>query len=235
MPPRKMMKKRAPRRRRAAARRPRRGAASNTRVDEDVRYRSTQTFSTKASATGVGQFAFSTFSPQNANHYNISQISEFNGQALLYDEFRVKSVKVSYRPFYNVMTVQDFVANSNINLYTFVDRDGNVPVSSSINVPLKIQAYDSCKIFKTTKAWSRTLKCKTFWSDTASAAVNPRVGTLGTLQPWINAGIVQCMGLYAENVPVESAANIGEITYEVHVSFRGKNQRHLVMMLSQVQ
>jgi len=223
--PRMPMRKRAPRPRRRVARRPRRrtaGAKSNTRVDQDVRYRTTQTFSTKASSSGVGQFAWSTFSPQNANHYNLSQVSEFNGQSLLYDEFCIKSVKISYRPFYNVLSVQDFVANSNINMYTFVDRDGNAPVSSSINVPQKLQAYDSCKIFKTTKAWSRTLRTKTFWSDTATASVNPRIGNLGTFQPWINAGLMQCMGVYAENVPVESAANIGELTYEVHVQFRGK-------------
>jgi hypothetical protein len=142
-------------------------------------------------------------------------------QKQLYDEFRVVSAKVTYRPFYNVIQPTSTTTAATINLYTAIDRDGGTPVSSATQVPVKMQAYDSCRIFKTNKSWSRTMKLRTFWTDCSQYQANPSGGN-GAMQPWINAGALQALIIYAENLPVNTGALLGELTFTCNVQYRGK-------------
>jgi len=219
MPPtRKPYRKTKPRRR-APARRRGGAMASNTKTVERVVYRATTTFTATNAARAPGFNAYNRYSAQNLDVYNLTASSEFLAQSKLFDEFKVSHVKITYKPFYNVITPTTQVANADINLYTWVDRDGGSPVSSAVDVPQKIQAYDSCRISKITKGFSRTMKLKTWWTN----CDRPLISAFdATSQPWINAGAVQQLSFFAQNVPITSAQNLGQITCEWHVQFRGK-------------
>jgi len=197
-------------------------AANNTKTDLKAVYRSVFQVKTQASSSGVGQYAYYAFSPQNASYTNVTTFSEFNAQKQLYDEFRVVSATLTYRPFYNVIQPTSTTTAGNINLYTVIDRDGGTPVSTAVQVPVKMQSYDSCRIFRSSKGWSRTMKLSTFWTDCGQPTVNPVGGNVGVYQPWTNKGAVQALIMYAENLPVNTGAILGELTFSCKVEYRGK-------------
>jgi len=220
------MPRRPRRAHRRAARKPRRRAAgragANTKVVERVVYRTTlNSVPQQSTVGGVGAFINYQFSPQHLTYYNISQSSEFLAQRNMYDEFKITSMTVQFKPY----ATQTFPNNGTTTLstqcYTCIDRDGQVPVSTSMSVPLKIMSYDSAKTHLLQKSWSRTMRLKGWWTDTGLATLNPALQN-GTGQPWINAGAVQTLTHYGENLPFGVGSVFGQYTVTWRVQFRGK-------------
>jgi len=202
--------------------------SSNTKVDVVSVYRTNTALTVTAAVTpSLGFYHYSAYSPQNSQYVTIAQQSEFQSQAKLYDEFNIVKVKYTYRPWANVQTLAAQaptapVAFYDINLYTFIDRDGSNPISTSTNATQKVQSYDSCKIYSYNKKWSRVVRKKTFWTDTNFPTMNP-ASSSGLAQPWINAGAMQVLGLYAERIPLNAVGELlGELITEYTVQFRGK-------------
>jgi len=205
-------------------RKPRRRAgksSSNTRVIERVVYRTTLNSVPATSSTGVGSFVNYQFSPQHLSYYNITQSAEFLAQRNMYDEFKVTSMTVQYKPYATVAFPNNGTAILTNQCYTCIDRDGQVPVSTSMSVPLKILAYDSAKTHILQKAWSRTMKVKGWWCDTGIPTSNPGTQS-GNAQPWVNAGAVQTLTHYGENLPFGAGSVLGQYTVIFRVEFRGK-------------
>lgn len=171
----------------------------------------------------VGTFVWNAYSPQNASYFNITAFSEWNARKVLYDEFKISHMTIKYRPYTNAVQILQGLgataANFNPDLYTFVDRNGGAPVSTSVDVPKKIQQYDSCRIHKWTKAFNRTVKVGRFWTSCAYPIL---LTSDNAAQPWIQKGILGFVGLYAENLQLPPGTNLGELTVEYHVQFRGK-------------
>lgn len=214
----KMRKRRAPKRKA-----PRKAMANNKKVDERVVFRTVTNLVGQNSSTGVGTFCWYAWSAQNANFTNVTAQPEFNVRKTLYDEFKVSHLVIKYRPYTNAVQILQGLgataANFNPDIYTFIDRNGGAPVSSSVNVPAKIQQYDSCKIYKWTRSFSRAVKLGAFWTNTSF----PTLLTTDTgAMPWTQKGILGFVGLYAENLQMPPNTNLGELTVEYHVQFRGK-------------
>ena len=217
----------APRRKTRAPRRKnrrtnRRGKmASNTKVLESVKYRVQVPVTTATSATGVGQYVFQTYTTQNSLYTNVAGSPEFAAQKSLYDEMCVTSCKVTYRPFYDNVAPGNSTTSSSGVGYVWIDRDGNAPVATSIGVPIKLQAYDSCKVVRLNRPWSRMIRTKgKFWTDVNIPTIQSSV--TGSSQPWVNAGALQMLGFYAEKIPLTAGQALGDITVEWNVQFRGK-------------
>lgn len=159
------MAKRMPRRRRAK----RTGGknSQNTKTDERVTLRVVQDIRAVGStANNVGSYVWVAYSPQNTAYFNITSSTEFTARKALYDEFKISYMKISFRPSVNeVISAQGTGATAAFfspDVYTFIDRDGNAPISTSLNIPAKLQEYASCRIHKWTRSWTRTLKTNTF-------------------------------------------------------------------------
>jgi len=219
------VRRRAARKPRRAARKPRRRTAgkrsANTKVVESVVYRTTLNSVPNASTTGVGSFINYQFSPQHLTYYNITQSAEFLAQRNMYDEFKITSMTVQFKPYANVAFPNNGTTTLNNQCYTCIDRDGTVPVSTSMSVPLKIMAYDSAKTHILQKGWSRTMRVKNWWTDTAVPTIQPGVQN-GNAQPWINCGAVQTLTHYGELLPFGSGSVFGQYTVSWRVQFRGK-------------
>jgi len=205
------------------ARKPRRQgkASANTKVIERVVYRTTLNSVPASSSTGVGAYINYQFSPQHLTYYNITQSAEFLAQRNMYDEFKITSMTVQFKPYATVAFPNNGTTILNNQCYTCIDRDGQVPVSTSMSVPLKIMGYDSARTHILQKAWSRTTKVKGWWTDTGVPTVNPGLQN-GTAQPWVNAGAVQTLTHYGENLPFGSGSVFGQYTVSFRVEFRGK-------------
>ena len=193
---------------------------NNTKVDAKFTFRYT---GPAIYATGVAQnYLYYGFSPLNSNWASIVDNTEFNTQKTLFDEFCVTSMRVSFKPVQNVVLPASAVsAYSDPNIYTIIDRDGNVPISTSVNVNSKLQAYDSMKKKHYTKTQARTVKCSKFWVDTATPTVPAGINQV--YQPWTNAGLNQVLVYYAQALPGLNAGDvIGTFETVYHVQFRGK-------------
>jgi len=199
------------------------GAASaNAKTIIKAHYKTTTALLAKQSSTGVGAYMFSCYSPQNREYYNINSSPEFLAQCKMFDEFKVTQMKVTFKPYANV----GFANNSSSivlknQLYTVIDRDGNVPISTSVSIPDKLQEYDSLKVHDFRKAWSRVVKVKGFWSDCNNATVTV-TGNNGLAQPWVQAGCTQVLALYGEYLPFGTDAPVGQMEVNWSVCFRGK-------------
>jgi len=220
MPPR---RRRAPRKqmRRKAGRKAAKAIAANTKVDLKASYRVPYNFVATTGAS-VGTYAYSAYSPAHFNYSNLAAMSsEFTAQKQLFDEFCITGMTVKYTPMINVNNTSS--TGGDARIHTVVDRDGTVPVSTSVSVPNKLQAYDSYKEFNIYKRWSRSVRCKSFWMDTGIASINPQAEA-GTAQPWVNAGLTQVLVLYAQYLPPAAAPpyNLGTLTVVWNVKFRGK-------------
>lgn len=224
MPP-KHHKRRAPRRVRKYHRKGHRAGkmSSNTKVDDKVILRRTIQMTSSTGLTGVGQYVYYAVSPANTNYSNLANVAEFGARAQLYDEYCIKSVKMTFRPLVNTINPANTAAVTTFrsDLFHWVDRDGNTPVSTSVSVIPKLMEYDSLKVRKVTQAFHRTIKCKSFWVNTGSGQ-NAVAPNSSSIQPWINAGYLQMMGIYGENLPFPTPTTIGDVTYEWNVHFRGK-------------
>jgi len=211
-------------RRMRKARKPRRSAgkaSANTKVIERVTYRTTLNSVPTNSTTGVGAFINYQFSPQHLTYYNITQAPEFLAQRNMFDEFKITSMTVQFKPYATVAFPNNGTTTLMNQCYTCIDRDGMVPVSTSTSVPLKMLSYDSARTHILQKSWSRTMKLKGWWTDTNVPTVSP--GTLnGAGQPWINSGAVQTLTHYGENLPFGAGSVLGQYTVAFKVQFRGK-------------
>lgn len=198
-------------------------ASNNTRTVFKAVFRTvTDAKAQQSLLPGLGSYIYYNLSPQNNTVYNITNVTEFNAQKTLYDEFKITSCTMKYRPYQNVQAANN-VTNTKLlnNLYSVIDRDGNIPVSLSNNVPLKLQQYDSCKVHNFYKGFSRTMKIKGWWTDTNAGAI-PNTTSSGVTQPWINAGALQCMAVYGENLNTAPLSLMGQIEISFRVQFRGK-------------
>lgn len=216
------MAKRMPRRRRAK----RTGGknSQNTKTDERVTLRVVQDIRAVGStANNVGSYVWVAYSPQNTAYFNITSSTEFTARKALYDEFKISYMKISFRPSVNeVISAQGTGATAAFfspDVYTFIDRDGNAPISTSLNIPAKLQEYASCRIHKWTRSWTRTLKTNTFWCNTNYPVANTNEPEF---QPWINKGVMGMVGVYAQYLQVPPTNLLGQITVTYGVQFRGK-------------
>jgi len=169
----------------------------------------------------VGQFINYQFSPQHLTYYNITQSSEFLAQRNMFDEFKITSMTVQFKPYATQAVPNNGTSILNNQCYTCIDRDGNVPVSTSMSVPLKILSYDSAKTHILQKSWSRTMKLKGWWTDTGVPTMQPGTAN-GTAQPWVNSGAVQTLTHYGEQLPFGAGSVLGQYTVAWRVQFRGK-------------
>ena len=221
-------------RRRRPARKPRRkvrkggkGKMSlNTKTDLYATYRLTGQIQAQTAITVAGSYFWYGWSPQHFNWTNVTSSSEFLVQCRLYDEFKVSSMKVTFRPYASQVLPDNVSPNYSFTSYTIVDRDGNVPVTTAMAVPPKLLSYDSCKVGRTYKAWSRTVRVNNNWTSTTNPTQNPQ-GANGLAQPWVNRGACQVIGFYAERLPYANNANIGEVIVEFKVQYRGKKSTAL--------
>jgi hypothetical protein len=197
--------------------------ANNKKTDERVVFRTVSNLVGANSSFGAGTYLWYAYSAQNANYTNIASQPEFNVRKVLYDEFKVSHMVIKYRPYTNQVIISQGVgataANFNPDIYTFIDRNGGAPVTTSSDVPAKIQQYDSCKIFKWTKSWSRKVALGTFWTSTSQPTM---LSTENAAQPWVQKGILGFVGIYAQYLQLPPNTNLGELTVEYHVQFRGK-------------
>jgi len=215
---------RLPRRYRKAkkAKRARKGKVSaNTKVDLSVAYRSVVNMRVQPMGDGSSGLFYSyyQFSPQNANSTNVANHPEFAAQSKLYDEFKVSSVTVSFKPFMTVQSYVNTLKPTDNQMYLAVDRDGGTILTAATNTVQALQAYDSVKAHAITKPWKRTLKLKSWWCDCTVPNLIPGGGAS---QPWINSGAIQTLHVYVENLFITNMSPVGEITYTYNVQFRGK-------------
>lgn len=196
--------------------------ANNTKVDLRATFRSVVNM--KVSPMGDGTsglfYSYLQFSPQNANSANVGNHPEFAAQSKLFDEFKVTSVSVKFRPFITTFQYVNTLKPTDNQMYTVIDRDGGTIVTASTAVIPALTQYDSCRPHALTKPWKRTLKLNSWWTDCSAPNVAP--GSNTAIQPWINAGAVQTLHVYVENLFITNMSPVGEITYEYNVQFRGK-------------
>ena len=219
----------APRRRRAPGKmKKKKGArkgkmALNTKVQISATYRMTGdivTLQGSSSQAGVSTNFF--VSPQHSQYFNVGQSQEFAVYSKLYDEFQVNSVTVKYRPTVTDVPPNILTASTTPLSYTFIDHDGYTPLALATGIPGKILTYDSCKVGRIDKGWSRTMRVnKSWWQDTGFPVINPSAQN-GAAQPYQNAGCVQVLGFYTERLPYPVGTNIGAVEITFKVRFRGK-------------
>nr|WAE42310.1 MAG: capsid protein [Cressdnaviricota sp.] len=177
---------------------------------------------TAKTGISVGTYVYMTGSPCHSGYTPlVGASSEFVAQSKLFDEFCITKCVMKYTPFFNTTQPTNAGVAGDPRIYTIVDRDGNIPVSSAFNVPNKLQTYDSYRQHTIYKPFSRNVKCKSFWMDTGIAQIDPQADA-GTAQPWVNAGMTQVLVMYAQNIPVGNNLNLGTMTLEWSVKFRGK-------------
>ena len=201
-------------------------ASDNTKVSVNSVFKLVQPWISQVPVSGnSGNYAFSTFSPINGTAVSVNQSSEFLIQAKMYDEFCVKSVKMTFRPNATENNFATGLGSGQSNLvHSYIDRDGGTPVAAAIDSVKAIQAYDSAKRTTILKSHSRTLKCKPFWIDTNYNVMN---APFVNVQPYTNAGLLQVCGFYAERLPFSAATTLGTITIQWNVAFRGKKSMNL--------
>ena len=198
-------------------------ASTNRKVDVHVKIKTIQSAVTGSSITGVGQYLYYAYGTVNSDYGTIQQLNEHKLHASMYDEYRVKRVSVKFIPAANAyQLLQSSTPGGNVgpqndsSLYSFIDWDGRTPVSSSTAVPLKIEAYDSCKKGKIYRTMTRSFAPKsTYWLDSNT---NYNSGN----ESLRSAGHMGVIGFYAEYLPVYVGGVVGsfEITYDV--CYRGK-------------
>ena len=202
--------------------------STNTKVQVAATYRLTAdivTAPTPGAASGVSANFFIT--PQHSQYFNVAQSQEFAVNSKLYDEFQVNSVTVKYRPTITDVPASLLTASTTPLSYTFVDHDGYAPLTLATGIPSKILTYDSCRVSRIDKGWTRTLRVnKSWWQDTGFPVINPGAQN-GAAQPYQNAGCVQVLGFYAERLPYPVSTNIGGIEITFKVRFRGKKPTSL--------
>jgi len=159
-------------------------------------------------------------------------MAEWQARSSLYDEFKITSLKLKYKPYYTESTLNTQYspqsAISNVDIYTIIDRDGTSVFSASLNMPAKLAMYDSYQRKPFNKPWSRSLTTS-LWMNTASVPVAPGTvqGNQG-LQYLVNGGALQEMMIYCYNLPqVANQQAWGQITVEFNVCFRGKKPTSL--------
>lgn len=218
MPPRRRMRK--PRKAKKARRAGKKSA--NTIVALRTSYRTTTNMRVQPMGDGTSGLFYSylQFSPQNANSANIANHPEFMAQSKLYDEFKVTSVTVKFRPFITVQSYVNTLKPTDNLIYTVIDRDGGTIVTAATNTVPALNTYDSCKSFAITKPWKRSMKLKSWWTDCSAPNVTP--GSNPNIQPWINAGAIQTLHVYVENLFITNMSPVGELIFEYNVQFRGK-------------
>jgi len=215
-------KPRVPRRRKMRPRRKLRSKgkmSNNTKVDAKMTFKFTQ--SAKYAQGGVNYLYYG-FSPLNAKGVTVNDCTEFNVQKALFDEFCITSVRVNFKPIANFLAPAAAVTTPTYtNIYTLIDRDGNVPISTSLDVPTKLQAYDSLRKKHFLKPQSRSVKCSKFWIDTSTSYLPSGINQ--QFQPWTNKGLNQMIVYYAQQLPGYNANDImGTFEVSFNVQFRGK-------------
>lgn len=196
--------------------------ADNTKVIEKATFSYVEGINSFTSATGVGQYILYGYSPVNTAYVNVNKQQEFIVQSKLFDEYCITGMKVTYIPTFNYVASTTLTTTSNGQMFSIVDRDGNAPIASSISVPVKLQAYTSCRRHHIAKTWSRFVKCNRFWMDTNNSTVNPAGASNGATQAWTNAGLTQSLSFYAEQLNSPATSQFGQARIEWFVEFRGK-------------
>lgn len=194
--------------------------SNNTKVDATYTYKRVTPITYNSGA--FANYMCYSFSPLNSNFANLNGVSEFNAQSAIFDEFCVTSVRVVYKPVMTMVSPQYAILSySDPNIYSIIDRDGNVPLSFSVNVADKLQSYNSCKKKHYTKTQSRVITCKKFWMDTATP--NIPAGVQAVYQPQTNAGLNQVITWYGQGLPgLQPGDYMGIFEVYYKVQFRGK-------------
>lgn len=221
--PRRPAYRRKPRAKKAA----RKGKKSNnTKAQVNAQFKLFQNFTTIPSSTGTaGNVGYSLFSPMNGTACSVNQSNEFLIQSKMYDEFCVRSLKVTYLPGTNINNLVTGVGNgTTVDLHSWVDRDGGTPVNSASNSPQQIQAYDSAKRGNIMRKHVRRVTCKPFWVDCNQ---NVLMSPYQLTAPYAQAGLLQLVGFYTEKIPITAATTLGTFVIEWNVSFRGKKSMNL--------
>lgn len=193
--------------------------SNNTKVDITTIFKKSDKVGTVQSVSGVGTYIYLGMSPYNLAWVNLQSTAEWTSYSNLYDEFRIVSCSMSYVPTLT-QGVPGTANNVVATIHSWVDRDGNSPVSNSVSVPSKLAQYGSYRKGSFYKPHTRTLKCKPFWVDCKTGPVDENF--IVANQPFINAGYLQSIGMYAENLPSGASVAVGSVNYSFKVQFRGK-------------
>ena len=203
--------------------------SANTKTQIKTTMRLTGVFagtSTPSDATN-GLYVYLTASPWNSGSaLNVFQCVDWKAQSALYDEFKISSVKLKWKPLINQTTItqaQQAPLNASSSVFSWVDRDGSsiVPKASG-DIKTLLSKYESLRENSIYRTFHRSLKVKPVWVNTSfnpSTPVNPQYQYLQ------NAGYFQTVSMYANNMPVPSgltALSLGEYLVEFKVQFRGK-------------
>jgi len=197
---------------------------NNTKVDERVKFSLVQPLVSVNGPAGssVLTYTYNKYGLGSTTAFNIGQMGEWQARSSLYDEFKITSVTLKYKPYYTEMTYNQqyspLSAISTVDCYTAIDRDGFNAFSASLNIPSLLAQYDSFQRKSMFKPWSRTLK-SSLWMNTSRALYAPSSAP----QHLINAGYIQELMVYVANIPnITKDQAWGQITIEYHVCFRGK-------------
>lgn len=211
-------KKGKARARRPASSRPARRAATNRKVDVRVKLKKTVVAGViGASIPGNGYYTYTCVGAMNPDYLNVAQLAEHALHAKMYDEYCVKSVSVKFVP--SITAGQDGMPMQvNPIMYSWIDWDGKTPVSDSVNVIEKLNAYDSLRKTSIYKSVTRSFRPKrSHYLDSnhsySSAAEALRMD-----------GLEAVIGFYGQNLPVNAGSNLQIGTYEItyDVAYRGK-------------
>lgn len=199
---------------------------SNTKVDSKFSFKETWPINYSQRDNSDGPMLLDYFSPLSSSWFNLAGNPEYQVQNKLFDEFCITSMSVTYKPTANYTSIQtvNSDARSDPLIYSVVDRDGQIPFNNTLDMSEKWQQYDSCKRSHYLRRTTRTVTCKKFWVNCQQA--NVPIGI--QYQPFINAGLIQTVGFYGQNMPgLNDGDFIGnyEITYRVQ--FRGKKSTAL--------
>jgi len=201
----------------------------NTKVDERVKFTYVQPVVCQNGPAGssVLTYAYYKFSPWSSTCFNLYSMAEWQARSGLYDEFKITNLKVSFKPYYTEITLNQQYspqsAISNVDLHTIIDRDGTTAFSASLDIPSKLAMYDSYQRKNITKPWSRSLKT-TAWMNTSALPASPgSVTSNQAMQYIVNNGLIQELVLFLYNIPNITANQAwGQVTVQFSVCFRGK-------------
>lgn len=211
-------KKGKARRRRATAKPRQSKASTNRKVDVRVKLKKSIVAGVAGSSIpSAGYYAYAAVSAINTDYLSVTQLTEHQLHAKMYDEYCVKSVSVKYVP--SITAGQDGMPMQvNPIMYSWIDWDGKTPISTSFDAIEKLNAYDSCRKTSIYKSVTRSFRPKkTHYLDSnhtySPAAEATRMD-----------GLDAVIGFYGQNLPVNAGTNLQigtfEITYDV--AYRGK-------------
>jgi len=192
-------------------------ASVNKKVDVRIQIKqkvSAVTASGTIAGGSVGTYMYSCFGAINPDYPNVQGQAEHKLYMNLYDEFCIKKVSVKFTPTANA---QQIIPNGLplSTLYSWVDQDGRTPVSSAVDVPTKLQVYDSCKRTALYKSVTRQFTPKTHWLDCNRNYTNSGESTRAD-------GLLAMIGFYAQQINYSSGASIGDFNITWTIAYRGK-------------